>query len=50
MKTLAFGYRFAGWTELQEMSFTSILLCLKQAAEWVEEAEGMAAKRKRRGM
>jgi hypothetical protein len=45
MRTLAFGFKVADWAELQEMSFSAVFFCLRQAAEWMEEARGVAEKK-----
>jgi hypothetical protein len=48
MKALAFGFQLIDWDRLQDMSFSSIMLCLKQASEWSQESAGMAGKAARR--
>ena len=47
MKVLAFEVRLISWADLQDMSFTAIELCLKQAAEWMEDPQRERVQRKR---
>ncbi len=48
MKLLAFHFKFVEWDALQEMTFTSIELCLRKAVEWSEDAGERAQKAARR--